>query len=80
MEEDEEGYALLRQLLRILKGDLSHKRTAFLRRPAQQLFIAFCTPQSVNDNSLVYGIAANFWGIQYGTYVIYNFTYKGLFD
>jgi hypothetical protein len=66
MEEDEEGYALLRQLLRILEGDLSHEGTTLLRRPAKQLFIALCTPQSVNNNSLVYGIAEIF-----GKYVIY---------
>jgi hypothetical protein len=75
MEEDEKWNALLRQLLRILEGDLSHERTALLRRPAQQLFIAFCTPQIVNDNSLVNGIAEIFW-----EYVIYYCTFKRLFD
>ena len=42
MEEDEEGDALLGELLRILKGDLPDEGAALLRGPVLQLLVAIC--------------------------------------
>ena len=42
MEEDEEGDALLGELLRILKGDLPDEGAALLRGPVLQLLVTIC--------------------------------------
>ena len=39
VEEDEEGQALLRQLLGVLEGDLANQRSAFVGSPNVQLVV-----------------------------------------